>query len=96
MSQNIDKVKSCDNFIILTIVTGKSLCFTDLAQIFIEIQGWVLLTFLICLHNQNFLDSIIVHMSDKYGTHSVPKPKQNKFLIYKKVVFKIISTLINK
>ena len=35
-------------------------------------------------------------MSDKYGTHSVPKPKQNKFLIYKKVVFKIISTLINK
>ena len=35
-------------------------------------------------------------MSEIYGTYSVPKCKQNKFLVYKKVVFKITSTLINK
>ena len=66
------------------------------AQIFIEIQGWLLLTFFIYLHNQSFFNSITEHMSEKYDTHSVPKPRQIKFLIYKKVVFKTISTLINK
>ena len=36
------------------------------AQKFIEIQGWLLLTLFICLHNQlNSVDSIIVQMSEK-------------------------------
>ena len=35
-------------------------------QKFIEIQGWLLLTFFICLHNQlNSFNSIIVQMSEK-------------------------------
>ena len=35
-------------------------------QKFIEIQGWLLLTFFICLHNQlSSLNSIIVQMSEK-------------------------------
>ena len=36
------------------------------AQKFIEIQGWLLLTLFICLHNQlSSVDSIIVQMSEK-------------------------------
>ena len=32
----------------------------------IEIQGWLLLTFFICLHNQlSSFNSIIMHMSEK-------------------------------
>ena len=35
-------------------------------QKFIEIQGWLLLTFFICLHNQlSSFNSIIVQMSEK-------------------------------
>ena len=35
-------------------------------QKFIEIQGWLLLTFFICLHNQlNSFNSIIVQMPEK-------------------------------
>ena len=38
----------------------------DSVQKFIEIQGWLLLTFFICLHNQlSSLNSIIVQMSEK-------------------------------
>ena len=38
----------------------------DSEQKFIEIQGWVLLTFFICLHNQlSSFVSIIVQMSEK-------------------------------
>ena len=37
-----------------------------LIQKFIEIQGWLLLTFFICLHNQlSSFNSIIVQMSKK-------------------------------
>ena len=37
----------------------------DSVQKFIEIQGWLLLTFFICLHNQlSSLNSIIVQMSE--------------------------------
>ena len=36
-------------------------------QKFIEIQGWLLLTFFICLHNQlSSFNSIIEQMSEKY------------------------------
>ena len=36
------------------------------AQKFIEIQGWLLLTLFICLHNQlSSFNSIIVQMSEK-------------------------------
>ena len=35
-------------------------------QIFIEMQGWLLLTFFICLHNQlSAFNSIVVVMSEK-------------------------------
>ena len=38
----------------------------DSAQKFIETQGWLLLTFFICLHNQlSSFNSIIVQMSEK-------------------------------
>ena len=39
----------------------------DSVQKFIEIQGWLLLTFFICLHNQlSSFNSIIEQMSEKY------------------------------
>ena len=38
----------------------------DSVQKFIEIQGWLLLTFFICFHNQlSSFNSIIVQMSEK-------------------------------
>ena len=38
-------------------------------QKFIEIQGWPLLTFFICLHNQlNSFNSIIVQMPEKHDS----------------------------
>ena len=50
----------------LTILTGKNLCFTEFSTKFIEMQGWLLLTFFMCLHNQlSFFNSIIVQMSEK-------------------------------
>ena len=50
----------------LTILTAKNLCFTEFCTKFIEIQGWLLLTFLTCLHNQlSFFSSIIVQISEK-------------------------------
>ena len=45
----------------------------DSVQKFIEIQGWLLLTFFICLHNQlSFFNSIIVQMSKK-RVHQIVK-----------------------
>ena len=41
----------------------------DSVQKFIEIQGWLLLTFFICLHKQlSSFNSIIVQMSEKRAT----------------------------
>ena len=38
----------------------------DSIQKFIEIHGWLLLTFFICLHNQlSSFNSIVVHISEK-------------------------------
>ena len=38
----------------------------------IEIQGWLLLTFFICLHNQlSSFNSIIVQMSEKRNSSSI-------------------------
>ena len=46
----------------LTILTWKNLCLTEK---FIEKQGWLLLTFFICLYNQlSSLNSIIVQISE--------------------------------
>ena len=43
-------------------------------QKFIEIQGWLLLTFFICLHNQlSSLNSIIVQMSEKHDSSKAVK-----------------------
>ena len=43
-----------------------------LLKIFIEIQGWLLLTFFIYLHNQlNSYNSIMVQMSEKWLLFSV-------------------------
>ena len=51
--------------IILTIFSWKYLCFAEFSTKFIEIQGWMLLTFSICLLNQlSFLNSIMVQMSE--------------------------------
>ena len=50
----------------LTILTWKNLCFTEISTKFIEIKGWLLLTFFICLHNQlSSFNSIIVQVSEK-------------------------------
>ena len=43
----------------------------DSVQKFIETQGWLLLTFFICLHNQlSSFNSIIVEMSEKHDSSS--------------------------
>ena len=43
----------------------------DSVQKFIEIQGWLLLTFFICLHNQlSSFNSIIVQMPEKHDSSS--------------------------
>ena len=43
----------------------------DSVQKFIEIQGWLLLIFFICLHNQlSYFNSIIVEMSEKHDSSS--------------------------
>ena len=43
----------------------------DSVQKFIEVQGWLLLTFFICLHNQlSSFNSIIVQMSEKHDSSS--------------------------
>ena len=44
----------------------------DSVQKFIEIQGWLLLTFFICLHNQlSPFNSIVVQMSEKRNSSSI-------------------------
>ena len=41
----------------------------DSVQKFIEIKGWLPMTFSICLHNQlSFFNSIIVQMSEKHDS----------------------------
>ena len=43
----------------------------DSVQKFIEIQGWLLLTFFICLHNQlNSFNAMIVQMNEKRDSSS--------------------------
>ena len=43
----------------------------DSVQKFIEMQGWLLLTFFICLHNQlSSFNSVIVEMSEKHDSSS--------------------------
>ena len=43
----------------------------DSEQKFIEIQGWMLLTFFICLHKKlSSFNSIIVQMSEKHDSSS--------------------------
>ena len=49
-----------------TILTWKNLFFAEFSTKFIEIQGWLLLTFFICLLNQlTSVNSIIVQMPEK-------------------------------
>ena len=49
-----------------TILTWKNLFFAEFSTKFIEIQGWLLLTFFICLLNQLIsVNSIIVQMPEK-------------------------------
>ena len=51
-------------FLLLTILTWKAL---SLLKKIIEIQGWLLLTFFVCLHNQlSSFDSIIVQIINFY------------------------------
>ena len=61
------KMIFCYNFgAPLTIFTWKTCVLLNSVQKFIEMQGWLLLTFFICLHNQlSSFNSIIVQMSEK-------------------------------
>ena len=55
----------------VTILTWKNLCFAEFSTKFIEMQGWLLLAFLICLHNQlSSFNSIIVQMPEKRDSSS--------------------------
>ena len=46
--------------------SGRTCALLNSVQKFIEIQGWLLLTFFICLHNQlSSFNSIVVQMSEK-------------------------------
>ena len=55
----------------LTILTWKNLCFAEFSTKFIEMQGWLPLAFLICLHNQlSSFNSIIVQMPEKRDSSS--------------------------
>ena len=45
----LQKVCLLTGFVSLTMLTGKGWCFT---QFITEMAGWLLLIFLICLHNQ--------------------------------------------
>ena len=48
---------------------GKTCALLNSVQKFIAIQGWLLLTFFICLHNQlSSFNSIIVQMSEKHDS----------------------------
>ena len=50
----------------LTVLTWKTSALLNLVQKFIEVKGWLLLTFFVCLHNQlSSFNSIIVQMSEK-------------------------------
>ena len=54
--------------------THKNLSFTVIStKKIIEIQGWLLLTFFICLHNQlsSSFNSIIVQLSEKRDSSSI-------------------------
>ena len=43
----------------------------DSVQEFNKIQGWILLTFLLCLHNQlSSFNSVIVQISEKHDSSS--------------------------
>ena len=45
---------------------GRTCVLLNSVQRFIEIQGWLLLTFFVCLHNQlSYFNSIIVETSEK-------------------------------
>ena len=50
----------------LTIITGKNCVFLNSVQIFTKIQGWLLLTFFICLHNQLSSIHSISHINKEY------------------------------
>ena len=51
---------------LFTILTWWKCALLNSVQKFIETQGWVLLTFFRCLHNQlSYCNSIIVQMSEK-------------------------------
>ena len=75
-------------------------------QKFIEMQGWLLLSFFIYLHNQlSSFNTIIVQMPEKrdssvdYGAHSVSKPlnklihvanKINQFSVFNNITLSFI------
>ena len=45
---------------------GRTCALLNSVQKFIEMQGWLLLTFFLCLHNQlSYFNSIIVEISEK-------------------------------
>ena len=65
-NQVCNKKRLCEKFLNLTIRTGKTGALLNSVQKFTEKQGWLLLTFFICLHNQlSSFNSIIVQMSEK-------------------------------
>ena len=64
--RNINRHYAKEKCCFLRILTGKTCALLNSAQKFIEIQGWLLLTFFMCLNNQlSSFNSIIVQMSEK-------------------------------
>ena len=54
------------NLLVFNDTHMEKLVLLNSVQIFIEMQGWLLLTFFICLHNQlSSFNSIIVQISEK-------------------------------
>ena len=59
---------------------GRTCALLNSVQKFIKIQGWLLLTFFTCLHNQlNSFNSIIVQMSEK-RVHQIGS--KNEWLLF--------------
>ena len=55
----------------LMILTWKNLCFTEFSKKFIEIQGWLLLAFFTCLHNQLSSFNSIIYRCLKNVIHQI-------------------------
>ena len=67
-------------FVLNDLTRKKKLCFAEFSTKLSEIQGWLLLTYFICLHNQlSSFNCIIVQMSEK-RVHEIDNKNEWLFL----------------